>query len=151
MKSLKVLAAMAVCTTTAVINGPVMADKPVTPGTVTLYSVPLIVEDGIGCQHTNTTQKVIDVKIELLDQNGNLSGEGRDILKPQALGANIFYALFGGSFVYACKWTYEGNVNDLRAVVVTYRQVEGKPLPTAIIAVPAIANVSVPKNQANRD
>lgn len=150
MKPLIIFSAVTAFSVTAAINSPVLADKPVKPDTVVLYSVPLIVEDGIGCQHQNTTQKMIDVKIELLDQYGNLSGGGRDILMPQASGADIFYAL-SGSTVYACKWTYEGNANDLRAVVVTYRQVEGKLQPQALIAVPAIANVNVPKNQVARD
>lgn len=149
MKSLKVLAAMAVCTTTAVINGPAMADKPVTPGTVTLYSVPLIVEDGIGCQHTNTTQNTLDVTIELINHLGSPVGRSMNTLPPQGSATNIFFNVALGT-AHVCKWMYEGNVNDLRAVVVTYRQVEGKP-PTAIIAVPAIANVSVSKKQANRD
>ena len=148
MKSLKVLAAMAVCTTTAVINGPVMADKPVTPGPVTLYSAPLTVEDGIGCQNTNTTQNTLDVTIELINHLGSPVGRSLNTLPPQGSAGNIFFNVERAAHV--CKWMYEGNVNDLRAVVVTYRQVEGKP-PTAIIAVPAIPNVSVPKNQANRD
>ncbi|GAB1544738.1 hypothetical protein NUACC21_74140 [Scytonema sp. NUACC21] len=108
---------------------------------VQLYSPPLENVRAFGCSHINVSQRELDVKVDILDQFGNISGGTVDILAPERSGSIVAFSL-PTDRIFACRWTYRGTPEDLRAAASVFRGEGNDAIP--LFSVPAL-NINQPK------
>ncbi|MFL9458956.1 hypothetical protein AB0758_49285 [Tolypothrix bouteillei VB521301_2] len=108
---------------------------------VQLYSPPLENVRAFGCSHINVSQRELDVKVDILDQFGNVSGGTEDILAPERSGSVVAFIL-PADRIFACRWTYRGTPEDLRAAASVFRGEGNEAIP--LFSVPAV-NMNRPK------
>ena len=86
---------------------------------VAIYSPPIENLGAIGCTYINTTNRTIMIRINNVDQFGNLIGSNTDLSEPGNIGGGVSRRTVGN--LYACLWTYRGKSTDLRATITNYK------------------------------